>query len=135
MGSVQQAKQAAMRKILRPDEVQAKPDIGEPDGKYVQETNHVMADLHVSAISDILRGEPGGRSPIQRSENEEPEEELQRQPEEEEEKLQAKSESGHISNVNPCLESQTHSLKGGVQPLSENDRAFFEPLFDRDFSL
>ena len=30
-----------MRKILRPDEVQAKPDIGENDGKYKQEADRV----------------------------------------------------------------------------------------------
>ncbi|MCK5318086.1 MAG: hypothetical protein KAJ55_09235 [Anaerolineales bacterium] len=49
---------------------------------------------------------------------------LQRQPIEQEEKLQAKPESGHISNVNPALESQIQSLKGLAQPLSENDRAY-----------
>ena len=36
-----QAQQAAMRNILRPDEVQAKSDIGELDGKYDQEADHV----------------------------------------------------------------------------------------------
>jgi hypothetical protein len=86
-GPVQQAQQAAMRKILRPDEVQAKPDIGEPDSKHEQEADHVAADLPVPAISGML----GGAAPLQRSENEEPEEELQRQPEEEEEEpIQAK---------------------------------------------
>lgn len=38
---MQQAQQAVMRKILRPDEVQAKPDIGEPDSKYEQAADHV----------------------------------------------------------------------------------------------
>ncbi len=56
-----------------------------------------------------------------------------RQPIEEEE-LQAKPGSGHISNINPGLESQIQSLKGGSQPLSENNRTFFEPRFGRDFS-
>ena len=61
---------------------------------------------------------------------------VQRQvePEEEEEELQAKATSGHISEANPNLESDIQSLKGGGQPLSENDRAFFEPHFGRDFS-
>jgi len=55
-------------------------------------------------------------------------------PEEEEEELQAKATSDNISEVNPNLESQIQSLKGGGKPLSENDRAFFEPRFGRDFS-
>ncbi len=54
--------------------------------------------------------------------------------EEEEEELQAKATSGHISDANPNLESDIRPLKGGGQPLSENDRAFFEPRFGRDFS-
>ena len=85
MGPVQQAQQAAMRKILRPAEVQTKPDFGEYDGKYEQETDHAVAGLPVPAISGLPPGGPGGAAPIQRLENEEPEEELQRQPEEEEE--------------------------------------------------
>jgi hypothetical protein len=61
---------------------------------------------------------------------------VQRQvePEEEEEELQAKATSGHISEVNSNLESDIQSFKGGGQPLSENDRAFFEPRFGHDFS-
>ncbi|KAF5418454.1 MAG: protein of unknown function (DUF4157) [Candidatus Methanocomedens sp.] len=61
---------------------------------------------------------------------------VQRQVEEEEEEemLQAKATSGRISEVNSNLESHILSLKGGGQPLSENDRAFFEPRFGRDFS-
>ncbi|MCK5013336.1 MAG: DUF4157 domain-containing protein, partial [Candidatus Omnitrophica bacterium] len=54
--------------------------------------------------------------------------------EEEEDMLQAKTTSGHISEANPNLESDIQSLKGGGQPLSENDRAFFEPRFGHDFS-
>ena len=54
--------------------------------------------------------------------------------EEEEEELQAKATSGRISEANPNLESDIQSLKGGGQPLSENDRAFFEPRFGSDFS-
>ena len=58
----------------------------------------------------------------------------QEEPEEEEETLQAKATSGHLSEVTPHLESNILSLKGGGQPLSENDRAYFEPRFARDFS-
>jgi len=56
------------------------------------------------------------------------------EPEEEEEEVQAKATSGHISEANPNLESKIHSLRGGGQPLSNNDRTFFEPRFGRDFS-
>ena len=56
------------------------------------------------------------------------------EPEEEEEELQAKTTSSRIPEVNPNLESNIQSLKGGGQPLLENDRAFFEPRFGRDFS-
>ena len=89
---------------------------------------------------------------VQRQEEpeEEEEEELQAKPlaeditplvqrqvepeDEEEEELQAKATSGRISEVNSNLESHIQSFKGGGQPLSENDRAFFEPRFGRDFS-
>jgi len=53
---------------------------------------------------------------------------------EEEEELQAKATSGRIPEVQPNIESHLYSLKGGSQPLSEKDRAFFEPRFGRDFS-
>jgi hypothetical protein len=59
-------------------------------------------------------------------------EELRQQPIEEEEELQTKATSGYISKANPNLESRP--LKGGGQPLSENDRAFFELRFGNDFS-
>ena len=61
---------------------------------------------------------------------------VQRQvdPEEEEEELQAKTTSGRIPEVQPNIESRIHSLKGGGQSLSENDRTFFEPRFGHDFS-
>jgi len=59
---------------------------------------------------------------------------VQRQVEEEEEELQGKATSGHISDVNPDLESYIQSLEGGGHPLSENDRTFFEPRFGQDFS-
>jgi len=71
---------------------------------------------------------------LQKQPIEEKEEELQRQPIEEEEELQAKAESGHIYDVNPHLESQIQSLKGGGRSLSANEGSFFEPRFGRDFS-
>ncbi len=155
MGPVQQGQQAAMRKILQPDEVQAKPDFGENDGKYQQEADHVVEDLLVPAISGMPPGVPGG-APIQRSENEEPERELQRQSEdeeeeelqakfvdehiqrqpieEEEEELQAKEQPGQTPQVGSGVESRINSLKCGGQPLDPPTRSFFEPRFRHDFS-
>jgi hypothetical protein len=62
-------------------------------------------------------------------------EELRRQQieEEEEEELQAKATSDHLSEINSNLEFKIQSLRGGGQPLSENNRAFFEPRFGHDF--
>jgi hypothetical protein len=152
MGPVKQAQWAAMRKILRPDEVQAKPDIGENGGKYEQEPGRLLADFPVSAISGTPPGGPGGEPLLQRAKSEEPEEELQRQPEEEEEEpiqakliqrppdneeeeeLQAKSKPGETPTVTPSLESHINSLKGGGKPLDSATRAFFEPSFGHDFS-
>ncbi len=61
------------------------------------------------------------------------EEELRKQPiVEDEEELQAKTTSGSIHEVQPDIESHIHSLRGGGQHLSENERTFFEPRFGCD---
>lgn len=63
---------------------------------------------------------------------------LQRQPEEEEEEkgelLQTKEISGQNAEITPDLESRINAIRGGGQPLSESQRAFFEPRFGYDFS-
>jgi outer membrane biosynthesis protein TonB len=61
----------------------------------------------------------------------EPEEEEEK---EEEEPAQAKADSGRTSVVNPAAQAQINALRGGGQPLSAPDRAFFEPRFGYDFS-
>lgn len=135
--------QAEIRRILHSTGAQAKLTIGQPNDKYEQEADRV-------AEAVMWMPEPksvsGGASHIQqacprceeeelrRQQIEKEEEELQRQPIEEEEELQAKPESGHISDVNPHLESQIQSLKVGGGPLSANEGSFFEPRFGRDFS-
>ena len=57
MGPAQQAQQAAMRKILRTDEVQAKTDIGEPDSKYEQEADRI-ADQVIAMPDPKLQRQP-----------------------------------------------------------------------------
>ena len=111
----------AVQRLIKSGTLQAKLTIGQPNDNYEQEADRVAEVMRMPEPKVQRQVEP-----------EEEEEELQRQPIEEE--LQAKATSGHISNVNPHLESQIQSLKGGGRPLSANDRAFFEPRFGRDFS-
>ena len=113
--------------------MQAKLNIGQPSDKYEQEADRV-ADTVMRMPAP--QASYNASSYIQRACPECKEDELRRQPieEEGEKELQAKPTSSHISQVNPNLESRIHSLKGGGQLLSENDRAFFELRFGRDFS-
>jgi hypothetical protein len=129
----------AVQRLIKSGTLQAKLKIGQPGDKYEQEADRVVDAL-------MQMPEPG----VQRQEEPEEEEEtllakslaeeitplVQRQvePEEEDEELQAKATSGRFSEVNSNLESHIQYFKGGGQALSENDRAFFEPRFGRDFS-
>ncbi len=61
-------------------------------------------------------------------------EELRRQPNEEDEELQAKATPGQTASLSPALEANIDSLRGGGQPLSASERAFFEPRFETNFS-
>ena len=129
-----------MQRLIKSRTLQAKLKIGQPGDKYEQE-----ADQVADAVMQMpeTQAASGGAPHIQRAcptfEEEklrlqpiEEEEELQRQPiEEEEEELQA---IGNVPEVQPDIESHIQSLKGGGQLLSENDRAFFDPRFGRDFS-
>jgi uncharacterized protein DUF4157 len=130
----------AVQRLIKSGALQAKLRIGQPGDRYEQEADRVADEVMRMPEPQAV---PDGESNIQRAcptrEEEElrrqpieEEEELQRQPIEEEE-LQVKAISGNISEVNPNLESQIQSLKGG-QPLSEKNRAFFEPRFSADFS-
>lgn len=53
---------------------------------------------------------------------------------EEEEKVQRKEARPTLPAITPTIKAQVQSLKGGGQPLSQSERAFFEPRFGRDFS-
>jgi len=123
----------AVRRLIKSGVLQAKFRIGHPGDIYEQEADSV-------ADSVMRVPEPQVQRPM-----EEEEELIQTKPVieqitplvqkqvEDEEELQSKPGSG-ISNVNPGLESQIQSIKGGGQRLSENDRTFFEPHFGCDFS-
>ena len=126
-----------MQQLIKSGTLQAKLRIGQPGDKYEQEADRV---------ADVVMRMPGVQRQVEEEEEEEtlqakplveettPLVQKQVEPEEEEEELQAKATSGRISEVNSNLESHIQSLKGGGQPLSENDRAYFEPRFGRDFS-
>lgn len=135
----------AVQRLIKSGILQAKLRIGQQGDKYEQEADRV-ADVVIQMPEP--QAASGGALYIQRAcpkceedelrqqPIEEEEEEMRRQPiEEEKEELQAKASSGHISNVNPDIESQIQSLRGRGQPLSANDRTFFESRFGADFSL
>ena len=119
----------AVQRLIKSGTLQAKLKIGQPGDKYEQE-----ADRVADAVMRMPQAVSSETPYIQRAIPTCGEEELQRQPIEEEEELQAKPESGHISDVNPNLESHIQSLKGGGQPLPESARAYFEPWFGHNFS-
>lgn len=126
-----------------PGMIQTKLKINKPGDLYEQEADRV-ADV----VMRMPESELGVQRQVNPEEEEEEEEEpiqakplseesiplVQRQVEPEEEELQTKATSSHLFEANPNLESKIQSLKGGGRPLSENDRAFFEPRFGHDFS-
>lgn len=126
----------AFGRLIKSGALQAKLKIGQPGDKYEREADRVADAVMRMRVPHFQRAcpmcEEGDlrRQPIQ-----EEEEELRRQPiEEDEEELQTKTASGSIPEVQSDIESHIQSLKGGGRPLSENDRAFFEPRFSHDFS-
>ncbi len=139
--------------------MQAKLKIGQPGDKYEQEADRVAEAVMRMPELEGQRQPIGEKEEeqiqtkpvieqttplVQKQVEEEEEEQVQTKPVTEqitplvqrqvEEELQAKTTSGRIPEVQPNIESHIHSLKGGGQPLSKNDRAFFEPRFGRDFS-
>jgi len=127
--------------------IQPKLTVGAPDDEYEQEADRV-ADQVMRMPEPVIQRSPGCSSCgdldeeqiqtksigdqitllVQRQE--EPEEEE----EEEEEPVQAKGMSGKSPPVTAGLGHRIQSLKEGGQPLSVENRAFFEPRFGRDFS-
>ncbi|MGH6919070.1 MAG: DUF4157 domain-containing protein, partial [Geminicoccaceae bacterium] len=59
---------------------------------------------------------------------------LQRQDIDEDETLQAKAATGAVPDIMPDVEARVHALRARGQPLSPDQRAFFEPRFGYDFS-
>jgi hypothetical protein len=140
----------AVQRLFKSKDIQAKLRIGESNDIYEQEADRVadevmrMPEQQVQQQPEeekdaVLNDSEGTIQPkpladqitplVQRQV--EPQEE---EKEEEEEILQTKEISGQPHEVTPDLESRIQALKGGGQPLSKSERAFFEPRFGYDFS-
>lgn len=107
-----------IQKLLKSRVIHAKLKMGQPGDKYEQQADRMAEQvIHV------------------------PDPKVQRQPEEEEELIQTKlvgdtqvQFQGENPEVTPDLESRINSMKGGGEPLSQSERAFFVPRFGKDFS-
>jgi outer membrane protein OmpA-like peptidoglycan-associated protein len=136
----------AVGRLIKSGTLQAKLRVGQPDDIYEQEADRVAEQVmrmpepqivsgnnfHIQRACPKCEENELKRQPIK---EEEEEEKLQRQPiEEEEEKLHAKTASSLNPAVDLDIENHIQSMKGGGHPLSEGERAFFEPRFGADFS-
>ena len=110
--------------------IQTKLKINKPGDLYEQEADRVakqvmrMPAVQRQTEEELVQTKPVITPLVQRPS----------EGEEEEEFFQTKELPGQSPEVNPALSSSIQSLKGGGQPLSENDRTFFEPRFGYDFS-
>ena len=110
--------------------IQPKLVVGAPNDRYEQEADRVADQVmrmpDPSHSSDVSFGHQANAANIQRL-CPECEEEMDKQ-------IQAKHLPGGATPATPEMESQIHSLKGKGGPLSDSERAFFEPRFGRDLS-
>ena len=133
----------AVQRLIKSGTLKAKLKISHPGDRYEQEADKVADAVmrmpeptaasgvspHIQQACPTCGEDELRRQPI------EEEEELQRQSvEEEEEELQAKENTGQTPEVAPGVENSISAIRGGGQPLSANERSFFEPRFGRDFS-
>ena len=127
-----------VRHILRGPALQPKLMIGAPNDVFEQEADRVadqvmrmpypavQHQMGTEEEENLIQTKPLADqiSPL-----------LQRQTElVEEEHLQSASNNTTATAVSPDIESKISSLKGGGQPLSDNERNFFEPRFGYDLS-
>jgi Domain of unknown function (DUF4157)/Lysine-specific metallo-endopeptidase len=132
----------AVQRLIKSGALQAKLRIGQPGDVYEQEADRV-------ADAVMRMPEPGVQRQVEPEEEEEeklqskplagqiiPLVQLQEEPEEEEEgeTIQTKPLAGQNFEVAPGVENNINANRGSGQPLSANERSFFEPRFGRDFS-
>lgn len=114
--------------------IQTKLMVGQPGDMYEQEADQVADEvMRMPEPQEVSQEDPHIQRVCLGCEDEE----LRRQPieeEEEEELLQTKEISGQNAETTPDLESRINAIKGGGKPLSESERAFFEPRFGHEFS-
>ena len=105
--------QVKVRHILRSPILQPKLTIGQPDDMYEQEADRVAEQV-------MRMPEPGPQRQIG--------------PEDEEKLIQMSQAGGVKATIDPDVEARIQSLRGRGKPLSEPERAFFEPRFGYDFT-
>ncbi len=129
-----------VQQLLHSRFIQAKLTISQPDDPAEIEADRVAETVmrmpeHVSNSAAAAEGSE--RLQIQRV-CVHCEDEMSRQTmgeeDEEENLMQAKELPGHSPVAQPDVEASVQSLKGRGQPLSQAERAFFEPRFGYDFS-
>lgn len=123
----------AVQRLFKSGVIQAKLKIGQQNDIYEKEADRVADQVmrmpKNTAISgqlskeEIIQSRPLRITPL-----------IQRQVEEEEELVQMKREEGGTSSLTSSVESAIALLRGGGKPLSDPERAYFEPRFGADFS-
>ncbi|MFL5256257.1 MAG: DUF4157 domain-containing protein, partial [Rhodopila sp.] len=114
----------AVLALLRSGAVQAKITVGSPNDPEEREADEVADDIISSAPTQAIRRKcascppDGGACPHC----------------EEQDVLRRKAKTGRAPRAAPGMRSQIAALRGGGQPLSASQRAFFEPRFGQDFS-
>jgi hypothetical protein len=112
-----------------PGIIQTKLKINEPGDLYEQEADRVAdAVMRIPAVQRQTEEELVQTKPVITTLVPRPSEG------EEEELFHTKELLGQSPEVKPALSSSIQSLKGGGQPLSKNDRTFFEPRLGYVFS-
>lgn len=100
--------------------VQAKLKINEPNDKYEQEADRVADEVVRTPESPIGKIVPPS---------------IQRKCEAcEDEELNRKENSEETPTPSPDLEAHIGTLTGGGRPMNGEEKSFFEPRFNRDFS-
>ncbi len=128
----------AVQRLIGSGALQTTLAIGKPGDIYEQEADRVAEQV-------LRMPEPEVERQVEEEEKElvqpklvaNAENSIQRQVEEEEEEeelLQTKELTGHKAEIILDLESRIQAIGGGSQPMTESERAYFEPRFDRDFS-
>ena len=117
-----------------PPIIQYKLTINQPGDRYEQEADHVADRVIRMSVPAQDKITPRIEPLIQRQMDDEVEDLEEEDLEEEEKPLQKKENGSQTLDLKPNLVSRIETLHGGGQPLSQEQRMFFEPRFGYDFS-